>query len=234
LDNFYFASALVFLGFRISKFGLKIYVSDFVNLIPGLRVLISLKQHRAVFLDRDGTICEDVGYLNSVEQIQLIPRAAEAIRRLNEKGFKTVMVTNQSGVARGFFPESRLKEIHFELTRLLREEEAFLDGVYYCPHYPDEGEEPYRRICECRKPAPGLLLQAAEDLDLDLPASFMIGDHYSDVECAQRVGAQGILVLTGHGQEALLKKENWPSLPSIIVPDLYEAVRWIIFNGEKG
>ena len=206
-----------------------------MNLKPPTRhsQLPTLRGHRAVFLDRDGTLCEEVGYLNSVEQMRLISRAGEAVRLLNQKGFKVVVVTNQSGVARGFFPESILEKLHNEMNRQLEEEGAYLDAIYYCPHHPTEGFPPYIQDCTCRKPAIGLFLKAAADLDLDLPSSYMIGDHISDVECGQRVGAQTILLLTGHGPEALAKIERWPQSPSYIASDLYEAIQWIIQHPEK-
>jgi len=192
-----------------------------------------MKKNRAVFLDRDGTLCEEVGYLDSVEQMRLIPGSAQAVRLLNRRGFKVIVVTNQSGVARGFFPESRLEELHAELRRQLSKEGAHLDAIYYCPHHPEEGYPPYLQECQCRKPAPGLLLQAAADLNLDLPSSYMVGDHFSDVECGQRIGAEAILLLTGHGQETLAKRENWAKPPSYIAADLYEAVQWILKHSEK-
>ena len=190
--------------------------------------------HRAVFLDRDGTICEEVGYLDSIERLRLIPGSAAAIKSLNDRGLKAVVVTNQSGVARGFFSELRLQEVHGELERQLRQEGAHLDGIYYCPHHPSDGNEPYLGVCDCRKPASGLLLQAAAGLGLDLRASYVIGDHHSDVECAQRVGAKGILVLTGHGGKSLAEIESWLSPPAYIAPDLYAAVQWVIGNVGKG
>ncbi len=187
----------------------------------------------AVFLDRDGTVCEEVGYIHSKEQLKLIPGAAEAIRRLNREGIKTVLVTNQSGVARGFFSEEKLREIHDEFLHLLREKGAELDGIYYCPHHPAEGQEPYLQICECRKPAPGLLKKAAEELDIDLKASFMVGDHFSDVAAALAVGGRGVLVLTGHGGKTLEERATWPASPSWIAPDLAAAVDWILSVLEK-
>jgi D,D-heptose 1,7-bisphosphate phosphatase len=203
-------------------------------LTPDSRIPAS-KLHAAVFMDRDGTICEEVGYLDSVERFRLIPRSGAAIRLLNQQGFKAVVVTNQSGVARGFISEARLQELHAELSRRLREEGAFLDGIYYCPHHPTEGEEPYRRICDCRKPAAGLLMKAAEDLDLDLTLSYAVGDRLADLECGYRAGAKGVLVLTGYGKEELASpKEKWETQPSFIAGDLYEAVRWITGNREKG
>jgi len=202
--------------------------------LPTLNSQLSTSgRHRAVFLDRDGTICEEVGYLNSIHQMRLIPQAGEAVKLLNQKGFKVVVITNQSGVARGYFPESILKEVHGEMIRLLREEGAYLDAIYYCPHHPSEGFPPYIQECHCRKPAIGLLLKAAEDLDLDLSSCYMIGDHISDVECGQRIGGKTILLLTGHGAEAMAKIESCSQPPSYIAADLYEAIHWILQHPGK-
>jgi D-glycero-D-manno-heptose 1,7-bisphosphate phosphatase len=189
-------------------------------------------KHRAVFLDRDGTICEEVGYLDSLERLHLIPEAAKAIRLLNEQNFKTVVVTNQSGIARGYFSEGRLQELHSELSRLLRKEGAFLDAIYYCPHHPTEGKPPYLRACGCRKPAPGLLVKAAEDLELDLKKSFAVGDKIADLECGRDLGVKGVLVLTGYGREELTSRRGTPA--SFVAPDLYGAVEWILSQPESG
>lgn len=190
--------------------------------------------HVAVFMDRDGTICEEVGYLDSVERLRLLPRSSWAIKLLNDRGLKAVVVTNQSGVARGYFSELRLRELHAEMCRQLRVEGAFLDGIYYRPHHPSEGEAPYRQICDCRKPAAGLLLRAAEDLGLDLTASYMVGDRLADLECGHRAGVRGILVLTGYGKEELPSPEaTREKQPCFIAGDLYEAVQWILANVEK-
>ena len=191
------------------------------------------KKHRVVFLDRDGTICEEVGYLDAVEQMKLIPHSGKAVRLLNQRGFKVVVITNQAGVAKGYFPESVLKGLHDEMARQLREEGAHLDGIYYCPHHPTDGLDPYLRACGCRKPATGLLQQAAADLALDLSSAYMIGDHFSDVECGQRIGAETVLLLTGHGREALAKREHWPRPPSHIAADLYEAVQWLMQREDR-
>ena len=182
-----------------------------------------------VFLDRDGTICEEVGYLDSPEKIRLISGAGEAIRLLNENGIKAVMVTNQSGVARGFFSEARLGEIHRELCRVLRAEGASLAGIYYCPHHPTEGRGRYLRSCDCRKPASGLLLRAAADLGLDLRRSYCVGDRLADLECGRQAGAKGVLVLTGYGKEEVSLAAAVPDRrPSSIAASLREAVRWIL------
>ncbi|MCX5906621.1 MAG: D-glycero-beta-D-manno-heptose 1,7-bisphosphate 7-phosphatase [Deltaproteobacteria bacterium] len=194
---------------------------------------MKVEGHRAVFLDRDGTVCEEVGYLSSVEQLRLIPRAGKAIRKLNQLGYRIVIITNQSGVARGLFSESRLQEIHDELKRQLTEEGARIDGIYYCPHHPTDGAAPYLTDCQCRKPHPGLLLQAAADLKIDLKDSYMVGDHFSDVACGQSVGATSVLVRTGHGEGVLAQRDQWPESPAFIARDLWEAVEWILSAGKK-
>jgi len=205
------------------------------------------EKRAAVFLDRDGTINEEVGYLDRVEKLRLIPGAAEAIRLLNEKGFKTVVVTNQSGVARGFFTEAFVETVHSRIQELLAAEGAVIDGFYYCPHHPTEGRGPYLQDCDCRKPAPGLLRCAAAEHGIDPSRSFVVGDTLKDIEAGGRVGIPGILVLTGYGREALaaleaqtdgpgtcpdasLATERHPRniRPVHVAADLGAAVRWIL------
>ena len=157
---------------------------------------------RTVFLDRDGTIVEDLDFLTDLAQLRLIPGAAQAIRELNEAGFLVVVVTNQSGVARGFLSEKTLNEIHRQLAQLLQKEGARIDAYYYCPHHPTVGPPEYRIDCDCRKPKPGLFLRAAKDLDLDLAKSFAIGDSLRDGEAARAAGVRALLVRTGPGSEA--------------------------------
>jgi len=147
-----------------------------------------------VLLDRDGTVIRDVGYLTRVEQIELLPHAAESLRLLRETGLRIAIVTNQSAVGRGLLDEAELASIHRELERRLAAGGAKVDGVYYCPHHPTEAIGAYRIRCECRKPDIGMARRAAEDLDLDLSRSYVIGDKLSDMELAQRIGARGILV----------------------------------------
>jgi D-glycero-D-manno-heptose 1,7-bisphosphate phosphatase len=183
----------------------------------------------SIFLDRDGTICEEVGYLRSPAQIRLLPGAAEAIRLANCRGIKAVVVTNQSGISRGFFTEEQLQDVHAELSRQLQEGDAYLDRIYYCPHHPSEGHDPYRRVCDCRKPASGMILRAASEMNIDLERSYCVGDRFADLECGMRLGAKGVLVLTGYG------KEEWASgtgthwaQPSFVGAGLREAVEWIL------
>jgi D,D-heptose 1,7-bisphosphate phosphatase len=166
------------------------------------------KKRQAVFLDRDGTINEEVGYLDRMEKLQLIPGAAEAIRLINKSGMKTVVITNQSGVARGFFDEAFVEKTHTHLRDILRVKGALIDAFYFCPHHPTEGRAEYLKICDCRKPAPGMLLRAAEELRIDTHRSYMVGDTLKDIEAGVRAGAQGILVRTGCGGEAAAELDS--------------------------
>lgn len=144
------------------------------------------KRWPAVFLDRDGTIIEEVEYLDRLEKMRLLPGAAEAIRLINASGMKTVVVTNQSGIARGLFDIPFVEQCHRHLREMLAKDGAFVDGIYYCPHHPTEGRGPYLRICDCRKPAPGMLLRAAEELSIDSSRSYMVGDTLKDIEAGAR------------------------------------------------
>ena len=180
-----------------------------------------------VFLDRDGVINEEVGYLDNPAALKLIPGAAHAIRCLNRVHIPVIVVTNQAGVARGYFTEQRVHEIHEALSRLLAAEGAHIDRYYYCPHHPAEGLDPYRLDCECRKPKPGMLLKAAEEFNLDLKRCYFIGDKDLDIETGWRAGTHTILVLTGYGEEMW---RNWPHIfkPDHVARNLQEAVEWIL------
>jgi D-glycero-D-manno-heptose 1,7-bisphosphate phosphatase len=183
----------------------------------------------AVFIDRDGTLTEEVGYVNHPKRLRLLPRSAEAVRRLNEAGIPAVVVTNQAGIARGYFSEDVLHAVNAELAAQLARGGARLDGVYVCPHHPKEGEPPYRTVCECRKPKPGLLLEAAGALDLDLTRSVMVGDKPSDLEVAPAVGARSVLVLTGYGLgEWEYRREAFAVVPDHVATDLLDAVDWAL------
>ncbi len=184
-------------------------------------------KRRAVFLDRDGVINEEVEYLSSPDRLKLIPGAAQAIQLLNEMGIPTIVVTNQAGVARGYFPEAQVQVIHRALSDLLAAYSAVVDRYYYCPHHPSEGKGAYRVECNCRKPKPGMLLQASEDFDLDLTRCYVVGDNVLDIEAGQQVGAQSILVLTGYG-EALWRSWSAPLMPDHVALDLNDAVKWIV------
>ena len=176
----------------------------------------------AVFLDRDGTINEEMGYINHMSRFRLLPEAAPAIRRLNEAGLPVVVITNQSGAARGYFPPSMVEEVHTRMQELLAREGARVDAIYTCLHAPDAG-------CPCRKPQPGLVLQAAKELGLDLHRSFLVGDRYMDMQTAANAGVQGILVLTGYG---LGEHEQFhtssPVTPVHVAMNLIEAGEYIV------
>jgi histidinol-phosphate phosphatase family protein len=156
---------------------------------------------RAVFLDRDGTLIVDKDNLRSAEQLELLPGVEEAVRLLNLHGWRAVVVTNQPVVAKGWCSENELQRIHNKLESLLGRQHAFLDRIYFCPHHPDQGFEGERRelkrVCPCRKPAPGMLVRAAQELNLDLPQCWMIGDTTTDVQTARNAGVRSILVRTG-------------------------------------
>jgi D-glycero-D-manno-heptose 1,7-bisphosphate phosphatase len=183
----------------------------------------------AIFIDRDGTLTKEVGYVNHPARLQLLPRAGEAIRRLNAAGVAAVVVTNQAGVARGYFSESVLHAVNESLRAQLARVGARLDGLYACLHHPSEGEAPYRVQCECRKPKPGLLLRAAGELGLDLARSTMVGDKASDLVPARTVGANAVLVLTGYGRgEWEYQRERFEVQPDHVAADLLDAVDWAL------
>ncbi|HOX29274.1 MAG TPA: HAD family hydrolase [bacterium] len=190
---------------------------------------------RAVFMDRDGTISDEVGYINHVSRFRLLPRTAEAIVRLNSAGVAAVVITNQAGVARGYFPEERIIEVHERMKVLLDEAGARLDGVYYCPHHPRSGEPPYRADCDCRKPKTGLIDRAAAELDIDPGGSYVVGDKFSDVELAHRAGCKGVLVKTGYGRgEWEYNREKTKTVPDHVCEDLLDAVEWILSDMNAG
>ena len=181
----------------------------------------------AVFLDRDGTITREVDYLRDVKQLRLLPRAAAAIRELNEAGYAVVIVSNQSGIARGLLTEDDLARIHAVMLARLARHGARLDAIYYCPHLPDATVAAYRKRCACRKPAPGMLRRAARELDLDLARSYVIGDRARDLEPGRQLGCATVLVRTGYGaQEA----EAWrgPWRPDHTAATLAAAVTWVL------
>ena len=183
----------------------------------------------AVFMDRDGTISEEVGYVNHVSRYRVFPYAAEAVRALNEAGWLAVLVTNQAGVARGYFAEEMIGRVHGVLEEELKKGGARLDSIYYCPHHPSVGEPPYRFDCDCRKPRPGLIRRAAEDLGIDLARSWMVGDRYSDTELARNAGVRAAFVLSGYGRgEHEHQSLAWKRRPDLVAENLLEAVRAII------
>lgn len=176
----------------------------------------------AVFLDRDGTIAEEVGYLNHESRFRLLDGAAEAIRRLNEAGLPAMVVTNQAGVSKGYFPETLVQRVHELMTSQLKAAGARLDGIYYCPHALADG-------CECRKPKLGMLERAAKEHGIALERSFVVGDRYGDVELGMRAGAKSVLVRTGYGEgELAWHAVRWEHQPDFVAADLRDAVAWIL------
>lgn len=190
---------------------------------------MSLMKRPAVFIDRDGTISEEVGYVNHPSRFRVFPYSAEAIRILNESGWLAIVITNQAGVARGYFSEDVILKIHEQLERDLESGSARLDAIYYCAHHPSVGAPPYRLDCDCRKPKPGLIQQAARDFDIDIAASWMAGDRYSDVELARNAGLRSAFVLSGYGRgEWEYQRETWKHQPDMVCENLLEAVKSIV------
>ncbi|HVO65190.1 MAG TPA: HAD family hydrolase [Syntrophales bacterium] len=190
-----------------------------------------MKKHTAVFLDRDGTINEEVGYLDKIGKLKVFANTAEAIKTINESGMKAVVITNQSGVARGYFSEEFVKKVHARIQKILKAKGAFIDAFYYCPHHP-EGTGTYQQVCACRKPEAGLLMTAAQDMDIDLTRSYVVGDMIKDIQAASKVGAKGILVKTGYGLDITQKDLRSGSVetchPYLIAEDILDAIKWIM------
>lgn len=185
------------------------------------KVVYNLRKVRAVFLDRDGTINAEVNYLSRVEDWQLLPQADTAIRLLNEQGWRVAVITNQAGVGRGYYPAEAVAALHAHLRAELARVGARVDGIYVCPHHPDDN-------CECRKPKTRLFEQAAREFDIDLSASYAVGDKLSDLIPGRALGCRAILVLTGHGQTHRAMAEQQGFQPDHIADDLYQAVQWIL------
>jgi len=183
----------------------------------------------AVFLDRDGTLIEDVGYLRAAKDLKLFPWTVDAVRALNQAGLPVVVITNQSGIARGLLTEDTVLDVHRHLSSLLTDGGARVDAYYYCPHHPDGAVAAYTKRCDCRKPGRAMVDSAAADLGLDPARSFVVGDKWLDVGTAGAVGARGILVRTGYG--AGEEQQPQPNVTAdIVVDNLIEAVGWILRN----
>lgn len=182
-----------------------------------------------VFLDRDGTLNVEVGYIRNVDDLRLIDGAGEAIKRLNQKGIACVLVTNQTGAARGYYPETHIHALNERLTKLLKEEGAFLDDVYYCPHLPEGIVAEFSQICQCRKPESGMVEKALKDHpEFDSKRAFVVGDKATDVELAQNCGARGILVKTGYGEAVIKGEYQNPVDADFEANSIVDAADWII------
>jgi len=187
----------------------------------------------AVFLDRDGTLNEDVSFLDRLSELRLFPWSADAIRLLNRAGFCTVVTTNQSGVGRGLIPEPFIRTVHDEIDSRLARAGARIDRYFYCPHHPDKGLGSYRQACECRKPRPGMILTAAREMGLDLTRSVMVGDRRMDVASGHAAGVRAVLVRTGVGAAEERALADGEERPDAILDNLMEAVGWILRNSSR-
>ena len=178
--------------------------------------------NKAVFIDRDGTINRDVPYCSRPDDFELLPGVAHGIKLLNEQGFKVVVVTNQSGIARGYFTEEMLAKIHDKMRYELAKYGSYIHDVYYCPHHPDDN-------CECRKPATGLFMKAAKELQVDLNSSYAIGDRLADVLAAKRVGCKTVLVLDSSGdRESLDEGLAKEAAADFVCHDFYTGATWVV------
>jgi len=181
----------------------------------------------AVFLDRDGTLIEERGYLDRLQLLEVLPWSPDAIRLLNRAGYVTVVITNQSAIGRGIIDEPFLHEVHAALDTRLAAGRARIDAYYFCPHHPEATIDRYRQVCRCRKPGPGLIEQACRELDLDSQRSIMVGDRWLDVASGQAAGTRAVLVRTGHGT---FESDHPPAdaRADAILNNLMEAVGWIL------
>jgi D-glycero-D-manno-heptose 1,7-bisphosphate phosphatase len=178
----------------------------------------------AVFVDRDGTVIEEIGYQSDPDMVRVIPGVGAALARLNELGIPVVVISNQAGVARGLFTAEDLDIVHERFVELLAAEGAYVDAAYYCPHHPEFDVE-----CDCRKPKPGLLLKASEDLGIELGRSYMVGDRLIDVQAGKAAGASAVFVLTGYGRRELVEHEaDITTTADRVCDDLAQAVDWIL------
>lgn len=183
-------------------------------------------------MDRDGTLIEEMTYLNHFDQVEIYPEALRAVSQINQSGSLAVVATNQSAVARGLLSENDLEKIHYLINLEFQKYGAHIDAFYYCPHHPEAGNGAYTQICDCRKPKPGMLLRAAHELDINLKKSYMLGDKLDDVETGHRAGCQSILVKTGYGNKAASSyNKGAPSplrQPAYIAENILEGVKCIL------
>ncbi len=182
-------------------------------------------KNRVVFLDRDGTINIEKNYLYRIEDFEFIPGAEKAISMLNRSGYQVVVVSNQAGVARGYYTVKDVEKLHNFINMRLKDYGAHIDQFFFCPHHPEAGLGEYKIDCNCRKPKIGMFLQAEKIYQVDKNHSWMIGDNTSDIKAGQRYGIRTILVKSGYGKEVIKKREI---CPDYIKKDLYEAVCFIL------
>lgn len=188
----------------------------------------------AVFIDRDGTINEQLGYINHLSRFVILPGVSEAVRLLNKNNWWAIIVSNQGGVARGYYPMELVDEIHGFLKSSLKGQGAIIDGIFFCPHHPAGVVPEYSSGCGCRKPETGLIDKALEAFDIDMSNSYVVGDRHVDIELASRLNLKGVLVKTGYGLgelEYIIPEKRLK--PHHVAEDLLDAVKWIL-NEEKG
>ena len=183
--------------------------------------------HIGIFLDRDGTINEEADYLTSPDGIRLISGSADAIRDANNLGLKVIVITNQSGIARGLLTEQQLSEVHNSLVAKLRDRGAHIDAIYYCPHHPEFGPAQYRMECDCRKPNTGMLDRAVKEFNIDLKKSFIIGDKMTDMQTGNNAGTTTVLVLTGYGKQELELCHQHHARIDYVAENLLDAMRYV-------
>ncbi|MBT8391685.1 MAG: HAD family hydrolase [Ignavibacteria bacterium] len=181
--------------------------------------------NRAIFLDRDGTINEDPGYISNPDDVVLIPKAAEALSLLKKNSYKLIVISNQSGIARGIMSRDDVVNVNARINKLLNKKTVKIDAFYFCHAHPDFST---KEECKCRKPSPKLVYEAAKDFNVEMRESFFIGDAVSDIECGKNAGLRTILVRTGKGMESLsiLQKEN--NFPSFVADNLFNACKYIL------
>jgi D-glycero-D-manno-heptose 1,7-bisphosphate phosphatase len=188
----------------------------------------------AVFIDRDGTINEQLGYINHLSRFVILPGVSEAVRLLNKNNWWAIIVSNQGGVARGYYPVALVEEIHAFLKSSLKEQGATIDGIFFCPHHPAGILPEYSSECDCRKPETGLIDRAREVFDIDMSSSYVVGDRHVDIELAYRLNLKGVLVKTGYGLgeiEYIIPEKRLK--PHHVAEDLLDAVKWILNEERK-
>ncbi|HKT13736.1 MAG TPA: HAD family hydrolase [Terriglobia bacterium] len=183
----------------------------------------------AIFLDRDGTVTDEVGYINHISRAKVYPFAAEAVRMLKSTGFPVIIVTNQSGVGRGYFTEEIVSQVHLMVEETLRAAGTSIDAYYYCPHHPSATVKGYRQECGCRKPGTGMPEEAAERFGIDLSRSYVVGDTYRDMKMGFAIGARTVMLMTGYGRgEYEYRREQWFRMPDLIAENLLDAAKLIV------
>lgn len=188
---------------------------------------MNLIKDKIIFLDRDGTINKEDGYITKPDQLKLYDGTLTALKMLDEIGYRIVIVSNQAGVGRGLLTEAKLQEINAALLGTLKGHGIEIEKLYYCPHHPDASVPEYKKDCECRKPKTGMIMRARTELDVQVQGAYMIGDKLTDIELAHNFGGRGILLLTGYGTKERGHLAGKPYAPVYIAKDIIDAVNWI-------